>query len=158
MEFVYELVCELGAELNHGTTPVGQRLHVPIVGGFFNGPRLSGTVLPGGADWQIVRADGRYVLEAIYDMRCSDGTLIHVRNHGLWYPGTPGHSEDAYAMSQPRLEVPEGPHEWLNHRMFVAPIIDAPEDPPNFVRLHVYAIAMSSAKHPASEMPSEPIN
>ena len=34
-----------------GETPHGRRRIVPITGGSFRGERLSGRVLPGGADW-----------------------------------------------------------------------------------------------------------
>ena len=40
---------------------------MPIVGGTFEGPRFSGVILPGGADWQSVRVtDGVARLDARY--------------------------------------------------------------------------------------------
>jgi hypothetical protein len=56
---------------------------VPISGGEFSGPDLRGEVLPGGADWQIVRGDGVAELEARYTLRSDDGALIYVRNIAL---------------------------------------------------------------------------
>ena len=35
-------------------------------GGTVSGPRLNGRILPGGADWQIIRADGAADIEARY--------------------------------------------------------------------------------------------
>lgn len=50
MEVTLEPVRDLGA------TPLGRRRIIGITGGKFTGPRLSGRVLPGGADWQLIRA------------------------------------------------------------------------------------------------------
>jgi phage tail protein X len=44
---------------------------------------LRGTVLPGGADWQIVRPDGVTELQAHYILHTHDRALIQVRNRGL---------------------------------------------------------------------------
>lgn len=41
-----------------GRTPQGERRIINILGGRVEGPRLSAEVLPGGADWPIVHADG----------------------------------------------------------------------------------------------------
>jgi hypothetical protein len=41
-----------------GQTPYGERRIINILGGTVEGPKLKGKILPGGADWQIVRADG----------------------------------------------------------------------------------------------------
>ncbi len=46
-------------------------------------PRLSGRILPGGADWQIIRADGATDIEARYTVESSDGGLIIVNSVGL---------------------------------------------------------------------------
>ena len=35
------------------------------MGGEVRGPRLDGEILPGGADWQIVREDGTAVLQSL---------------------------------------------------------------------------------------------
>ena len=46
------------------------------------GRRLNGKVLPGGADWQIVRADGVVHLEARYTIEADSGALILVNAEG----------------------------------------------------------------------------
>ena len=46
------------------------------------GPAVD-TVLPGGADWQVIRHNGVAELEARYTLRTDDGALIYVRNHAL---------------------------------------------------------------------------
>ena len=40
-------------------------------------------MLPGGADWQILRGDGVSELEARYTLQTDDGALINVRNLAL---------------------------------------------------------------------------
>ena len=39
-------------------------------------------MLPGGADWQVIRADGVADLDARYTLETADGALIYVRNRG----------------------------------------------------------------------------
>jgi hypothetical protein len=65
-----------------GRTSAGERRIVDILGGEVSGPRLAGRILPGGADWQIVRDDGTAVLEARYTIETADGALVYVRNFG----------------------------------------------------------------------------
>src|ERR1700757_1518142 len=46
-----------------GETPSGNRRIGLVAGGTFEGPKLRGKVLPGGADWIIVRNDGVTTLD-----------------------------------------------------------------------------------------------
>ena len=99
-----------------GQGPRGERFIVPILGGRFEGPRLRGTVLPGGADRQLLRADGVKELDALYELQTDDGAVITVRNRVLIDENaTPGR----YARSVLQLSAPAGPHDWLNRRVFV---------------------------------------
>jgi Protein of unknown function (DUF3237) len=121
LERVFDLRVALLPEVVHGRTPLGLRTRAPITGGRVSGPRLEGEVLGGGSDWQLLRADGWLELRAEYDLRVNDGTLVHVRNHGLWHSPSgdwPAH----YAWSTPRFEAPLGPHAWLNQAVFVADV------------------------------------
>ena len=65
-----------------GDGPLGRRRITPITGGEVSGARLSGRVLPGGADWQIVRPDGVAFIDARYTIETHDGALVYVRNRG----------------------------------------------------------------------------
>jgi hypothetical protein len=116
--FVYEAIVEIGAAVEVGPTPQGERRYIPITGGTFEGPRLRGTVLPGGADWQTTRPDGATELDALYSMRCDDGTVIVVRNTGIAARG--------YLRTAPRFEAPAGPHAWLNESQFVGSVTAGP--------------------------------
>ena len=83
LEQLMQVTVTLDPPLNVGTTAEGTRRIINITGGHFSGPRLTGQVLPGGADWQLVRSDGVAVLEARYTLQTKDGALIYVRNWGL---------------------------------------------------------------------------
>ncbi len=73
----------VGPALVVGDGPHGLRRIIAIEGGTFTGPRLSGKVLPGGADWQVIRPDGVAEIEARYTLETDDGALIYVRNPGI---------------------------------------------------------------------------
>src|SRR5256885_16999584 len=67
-----------------GAVPHGTRRTVPITGGDFEGPRLRGSVLPGGsADWLLLRADGVLELDLRATLQTDDGGLISMRSFGL---------------------------------------------------------------------------
>jgi len=83
LEFAFEVTAEIGAPLDLGLTPHGRRRIIPVNGGAFEGPALRGRVLPGGADWQIVRADGSAELDARYTLETDGGGLIYVSNRGM---------------------------------------------------------------------------
>ena len=66
-----------------GRDSKGTRRIVPILGGSFTGARLSGEVLPGGADWQLIRDDGLVEVEARYPLRTTDGAIIIANSSGF---------------------------------------------------------------------------
>jgi hypothetical protein len=113
-----------------GVMPRGRRRLVAILGGVVSGPRLEGEVLPGGADWQVGRADGILELVARYAIRTSTGVEIAVTNRGLRRAapaimerlarGEPVDPALVYFRTVPVFEAPAGPYEWLNRSVFVA--------------------------------------
>ncbi len=117
-EFVYEAVCDLEPALPLGPSPYGERWMVPIVGGTFEGPDMRGTVMPGGADRQLVRRDGSKALDAVYELRTHDGAIISVRNRVLTRPLKPP-QEGRYAFSTIDIIAPDGPYGWLNDYVYV---------------------------------------
>lgn len=128
-EFAFELRAGVETPQEVGETPAGRRRFIPISGGSFEGPRLRGIVMPGGADAQVIRPDGVTDLVARYTLKADDGTLIYVVNRGLRH-GPPevmarvakGESVDPalyYFRTTPVFEVSAGPHDWLNRSIFV---------------------------------------
>lgn len=83
LEFLAHVEVELGPILDLGTTDAGHRRIVPITGGTVRGERFSGVVLPGGADWQVVQADGAITIDTRYALRADDGALVQIRTSGV---------------------------------------------------------------------------
>jgi hypothetical protein len=83
LRFALEVAAEVGAPLDLGRTHYGHRRIIPISGGRFEGPRLKGRILPGGADWQILRPDGSADLDARYTLETDQGALIYVTSRGM---------------------------------------------------------------------------
>lgn len=136
-KFVYEARVELGQGfLRLGAGPLGERTIVPITGGRFAGPNVAGVVLSGGADRQLVRADGATLLDALYEMQTDDGAIITVRNRALVTKRPDG---SAHAFSRLALTAPQRTHAWLNHLVFVG---DLHFDParPEAVLIRVYSL------------------
>ena len=73
---------ELAGILKFGSTPYGERRIINIQGGTVEGPKLKGKILPGGADWQIVRSDGVVDLRARYTVETDAGGHILVDSEG----------------------------------------------------------------------------
>ena len=113
-----------------GDSPLGRRRIIPITGGAFRGERLSGRVLPGGADWQIIRSDGVAELEARYTLETEDKALIYVRNFGYRHgsadvlqrlaAGEPVDPALYYMRTTPRFETGAERYRWLNRIVCVA--------------------------------------
>src|SRR5882724_7572037 len=78
-----QIRCEVGALVTLGPAKHGERRYVPLGGGTVTGPELNGTLVEGGVDWQIQRADGALELAAHYVIRSDDGALIEVQSDGL---------------------------------------------------------------------------
>jgi hypothetical protein len=57
----------------------------PIASGKFYGERLSGTVEPGGLDWQRLRSNAAVEIEARVVLRSEGGELIGMEYRGLRY-------------------------------------------------------------------------
>ena len=122
LEFVMQLRVTLGETYTVGETPHGKRIVIPITGGTFEGPQLKGTILNGGADYQIASADGsRTELEAIYSIRTDDGIYIHVRNRGLIANGQDEQGRPSfYFKAAPQFEAPaDSRYAWLNNALYV---------------------------------------
>ncbi len=121
---------QIAALRNIGDIPGGQGRIVPIIGGEFDGPRLKGKVMPGGADWQTVRPDGVTELRAHYGLETEDGAIIQVWNNVIARadpPATVGGAAQRFLRSAIKLEAPKGPHDWLNKAVFVG-TLNAPAD------------------------------
>jgi len=83
LELIGRCRADLGEPLELGHTPWGRRRVIPIVGGEFDGPRLSATILVGGADWQVIHEDGMAAIDTRYTLQTHDEALISVATRGV---------------------------------------------------------------------------
>src|SRR6185436_6041108 len=101
---------------NVGATPHGTRVTFPITGGFFDGDRLRGKVLPGGDDWTLKRPDGVIELDLRITLETDDGALIYMTFEGIRDDGAPG---APYFRTLPRFEAAEPKYSFLNRLLVV---------------------------------------
>lgn len=164
LEYAFTIHVDLAPPQDFGITPAGKRRFIPISSGTLSGPKLNGTILPGGGDWNVVRSDGVVHFVAKYTICADDGsgneTLINVTNEGygrasqqtmdkVFAQGPKpaqqvGQDEEDkrkgwYARTWPRFEVAEGsPHVWLNRSCFLGDLL--PPEKPDHVDIDVYEV------------------
>lgn len=121
--------------------PAGVALRIADVpGGRFAGERLSGTVLPGGTDWQTLRGDDAVLLDARIVLRTDDDALIAMTYSGIRHGpaeviaaiarGDDVDPASYYFRIVPRFATSAPRYEWLNrilavgigHRQAAGPI------------------------------------
>ncbi len=82
LEFISRADILLGEPIVVGEGPLGLRRVVPITGGIFEGPKLSGVIRNGGADWQVVAPSGLIIVDTRYTLECDAGP-IYVATTGV---------------------------------------------------------------------------
>jgi hypothetical protein len=130
LQALFKADIELAPALELGAGPLGRRRIIAITGGRFCGERLSGRVHPGGADWQVIRADGVADLDARYTLETADGALVYVRNRGYRHGPAEvlkrlaaGENMDPaqyYMRTTPLFETGDERYAWLNRIVCVA--------------------------------------
>lgn len=113
-----------------GKTPYGERRVINIIGGTVSGPRLCGKILPGGADWQIVRSDGVADIFAKYTVQIDGGGFVLVTSAGLRHGppdviarlarGEPVERDQYYFRTCVRFETGDPQAGWLNRVLTIA--------------------------------------
>jgi hypothetical protein len=127
--FAFEMHVNVGAPVMVGQVPRGQRRIVSILGGTFEGPNIKGKVVPGGADWQIIRADGFSELDTRYTLETDKGQLIYVQNAGIRHAAPAvmekllkGETVDpklVYFRTVPTFETAAPDLQWLARSIFI---------------------------------------
>ncbi|MEO1657686.1 MAG: DUF3237 domain-containing protein [Pseudomonadota bacterium] len=115
--------------LQVGKTPEGQRTIAPVTGGVFEGQRLSGQVLPGGADWVRFRADGTMMIDVRLTLQTDDGALIYLTYQGRFIGAAGAMAQFAkgktlvpgsYSLvTVAKLECGDERYAWLNNAIAV---------------------------------------
>jgi hypothetical protein len=111
-----------------GLNSRGRRRIIPITGGKVTG-KLNGTVLPGGADFQMVVSDTCADLDARYLLQLDNGEHIFVMNRALrrgsvediakLVRGEPVDPAAIYFRCAPTFEVSSPALAWLTESLFV---------------------------------------
>ena len=148
LRHAFTLHVELQAPVMVGTTYLGERRVIPIVGGHFAGERLRGRVLAGGADWNVVRPDGVMHVWARYEIETDDGAVVSVLNEGLIRvtleqvarldAGQPSAIDRWYARTSPRFETAAPRYRWLNEAVFIGDL--HPPKTPAAVTIDVHEV------------------
>lgn len=129
LTFAFELRAQVGHAVEVGQVAHGRRRIVPIDGGTIRGPLLNGTVTGGGADWQVIQADGFTELDTRYTIRTEKGELVYVQNAGIRTAAPDvmqkllaGRVVDptlVYFRTQPKFETAAADLQWLAKSLFV---------------------------------------
>jgi Protein of unknown function (DUF3237)/Muconolactone delta-isomerase len=128
---VYRLEATLGEPLDLGAIVQGRRRIVPLTGGTFIGPEISGTLLPGAsADWQTVLPDGTALGDVRYTLQTDGGGLLYVQSRGVRHGPAEvlarlGRGEDVdpseYTFrAATQLETAAPGLDWLNKGVFIS--------------------------------------
>lgn len=136
----------LGPPIELGPVARGRRRVIPIVGGTFEGPRIKGTILNQGADWQIVRADGFTEIDTRYMLQTDAGSLIYIQNAGMRHAPPDvtakllaGQDVDpalVYFRTVPQFETSAPELQWLTRSVFLT----TAERHPNDVVVYVWQV------------------
>lgn len=130
LEHVADLVVELSRPHELGAVPAGTRRIIPIVGGTAKGARINGRILPVGADWQIVTANGTAQLDARYAIETADGAMIEIVSQGIRHAspevtariaaGEAISPSEYYMRTFIRLETGAPAYDWVNTSLFLS--------------------------------------
>jgi hypothetical protein len=144
--FAMTLRVLVGPTTDFGSVPGGRRRVIPILGGTFEGPTVRGAVLPGGADWQIVRDDGLAELDTRYALQTDAGALVYIQNAGIRHAppditakllaGQPVDPSQVYFRTAPIFEASAPELQWLTRALFVG----VGERRPDEVIVHVWRV------------------
>ncbi|HEV2549480.1 MAG TPA: DUF3237 domain-containing protein [Stellaceae bacterium] len=81
-EFLLTIALEVEV-LDLGETPYGRRRVARFGSGTFEGPKLKGTVLPGGAGWMLLRRDDVLEIDVRITLETDDQQLIYMSWKGF---------------------------------------------------------------------------
>jgi hypothetical protein len=133
---VLHLEVEVGAPVEVGRTPAGLRRVVPITGGTVSGPLMTGRVLPGGADFQLIRTDTETVADARYVLESDRGEVVFVENLAL----RTGSAED---IARLRADLPVDPA-----RIYFRSTPRSETEAPRLAALTTAVFVGSGVRHP----------
>jgi hypothetical protein len=128
LEQLYDMHVDLEAPQVIGQTPMGMRQVFIVKGGTFEGPKLKGTILPGGGDWATIRPDGALQLDVRATVRTDDGAMIYAYYSGYIHPVATAMraaaGEDVllgeyYFYTAPVFQTGAPQYDWLNRTVAI---------------------------------------
>ncbi|MFK7755065.1 MAG: DUF3237 domain-containing protein [Sedimentitalea sp.] len=127
---LFDFVAEVATPQVAPDGPYGTRRFIPITGGRFEGARLRGRMLPGGADCQLIRPDGVAELDVRATFETDDGVMFLMKGLGLRHgpeevikriaAGEAVPPDQYYFRETMIFEAPAGRYDWLNRIIAVA--------------------------------------
>jgi hypothetical protein len=127
---LFTITLKVGEIQPLGKTPFGDRRVAVVEGGSFEGARLKGTVLKGGSDWILGRADGVLQLNVRLTLRTQDGDIIAMSYGGYRHGpaavierlnrGEKVDPAEYYFRTAPVFETASEKYDWLNRIICVA--------------------------------------
>ena len=110
-----------------GKAHFGRRMIAALTGGWLEGERLKGRVMPSGGDWATIDDKGVLRLDARVTLETHDGALIYVSYRGVLRPmdkvrefslrggpQTPEEEAQVYFRTTPMFETGDERYAWLN--------------------------------------------
>jgi hypothetical protein len=129
LKWFADLSVQVGRAQEIGRTARGVRRVIPILGGEAAGDGWRASVLPGGADFQLLIGDTLAELDARYVLRTEAGELVYVQNSALRSAapdamarlarGEPVDPAQVYFRCRPSFETASPSLQWITERMFV---------------------------------------
>jgi hypothetical protein len=121
---LFDLAAHVAAPQVTPAGPYGTRRFIPVTGGRFEGDRLAGRLLPGGADCQLIRPDGVAELDVRVTFETHDGVIFLMKGLGLRHgpdavmqriaAGEQVPAAEYYFRETMIFEAPAGRYDWLN--------------------------------------------
>ena len=128
-EFLFTLALEFDINIL-GDTPYGIRRIARNIAGNFAGPKLKGTVLPGGGAWMILRRDDVLEIEVRITLETDDKQHIYMHWKGLRHGPKEvmdrlNRGEDVdpatyYFRTTPYFETSSEKYSWMNRICSIA--------------------------------------
>jgi hypothetical protein len=128
LEHLYDMHVDLEAPQVIGQTPMGVRQVFIVKGGTFEGPKLKGTILPGGGDWATMRPDGAIQLDVRATVQTDDGAMIYAYYSGYIHPvatamraaaGEDLPLNEYYFYTSPIFQTGAPQYDWLNRTVAI---------------------------------------
>lgn len=128
-EFLFTIDLEVEVS-NIGDTPYGSRRVGRFGAGNFEGPKLKGKVLPGGACWMLMRSDDVLEIEARITLETEDKQQIYMTWKGFRHGpkevidrlsrGETVDPEMYYFRATPYFETSSEKYSWMNRLCSIA--------------------------------------